>query len=95
MKNVSMQKLKSVLFLSTLKEMHLLHHTIKLIMPERKQTCVIQTLKDLSIRRIQTNNQYRHLKCIATKVFSSEFMINLNFNSTLQDNAEYPKDKLC
>lgn len=57
-----MQKLKSGVFLSTLNEMHLLHHTIKLIMLERKQICVIQALKDFSMKIIQINNQYRHMK---------------------------------
>lgn len=64
-----MQKLKSVVSLRTQNEMHPLHHTIKLIMPERKQTCVIQTLKDFSMERIQSNNQHRHLKMHCYKGF--------------------------
>jgi len=51
MEKVSTQQLKSTVFLSTLNEMHLLHCAIKLIMPDRKEVCVIQALKDFPMKK--------------------------------------------
>lgn len=51
MEKVSMHKVKSAVFLSILNEMHLSHLARKSIMPERKEACVIQALKDFSMKK--------------------------------------------
>lgn len=90
-----MQKLKQEVFLSALNEMHLSHLAIKLIMPERKEACVIQALKNFSMKKkiIHTINR----RCEATLLlhrFSLQNSDKCKFEFHTQDNAECPKYKL-
>lgn len=80
-----MQKLKQEVFLSALNEMHLSHLAIKLIMPERKEACVIQALKNFSMKKKSSTQSIEDAKqhCYYTG-FLFRILINVNLNSTLK-----------
>lgn len=70
--------------------MHLSQLTIKLITPERKEACVIQALKNFSMKKKSSTQFNRRCEATLLHSFSPQNSDKCKFEFHTQDNAECP-----